>query len=471
TQTLQEMARLVGETLPQLIMIDQEGGTVTRFDFMTPLPSAMAIGAADSRSYAYIAGEICGKELRSLGINVNCAPVLDLLTNKENHCIGIRSFGSNPAKVADLGVQYINGLQSSDVMAVAKHFPGLGAASFDTHHGPARIDKSLEELDAFDLIPFRKAIEAGVAMVMATHAEYPSLPGDSAKPASLSSYILTDLLRNRLQFRGPSVSDDLSMGAISKRWKPNEAAIAAISAGADVLLFCHELEKIGDIHTSILKAVSERRLSAERVLEAATRVLWLKAELDARSKEDAGGSEQEVLDLEMHELNVYEIAENAISVVRDEDELLPIDTDTEILLIHPRLEDRFNLPPLEQKPTIGSAMAECFDNVTEVSYDRKGPSKAEMDDIEDAAEDAELIVLCTFSAAASSGQIELCKKVASLKKPCVLVALSEPFDVNLVDGFGTAIASFGFDGPSVNAIAAVLAGDAEPGGTMPVELG
>ena len=471
TQNVQDAATDAGEELPTLIMIDQEGGTVTRLDFLTMLPSAMALGAADSRSYAYIAGEICGKELRALGINVNCAPVLDLLTNPKNTCIGTRSFGSDPERVAELGAQYINGLQSADVMAVAKHFPGLGAASSDTHHGPARIEKTLDELLESDLVPFRRAFEYGVALVMATHAEFPNLPGgDRALPASLSPYVLTDLLRERMEFRGPAVSDDLSMGAITARWNPEEAAVRAIAAGADVLLFCREIDRIDSIHGAIVKAVKDAALPAERVLEAATRVLWLKAELQARQANAQEKFSLDDLDLDMHDLLVHEIAENAICVVRDKANLLPIDTDASILVVHPRLEDRFNLPPSQKCPSVFDAMLEYFESAAEVRYDRNGPSSAELDEVAARAKVSDVTVLCTFSAGPRAGQLGLCGKIQTLGKPCIHIALDEPFDVNLVEGFGTAIAAFGFSEPTVRALAAVLAGASEPGGIMPVEI-
>jgi len=471
TQNVQNAAADAGEELPMLIVIDQEGGAVTRLDFLTMLPSAMALGAADSRSYAYIAGEVCGKELRALGLNVNCAPVLDVLTNPKNTCIGIRSFGSDPERVAELGSQYINGLQSADVMAVAKHFPGLGAASSDTHHGPARIERTLDELLESDLVPFSRAFESGVAMVMATHAEYPNLPGgDGALPASLSPHILVDLLRERMGFRGPVVSDDLSMGAISARWNPEEAAIRAIAAGADVLLFCHEIDKIGSIHGAIVKAVKDGALPAEQVLEAATRVLWLKAELQARRAKAQEKPSVDELDLDMHDLLVHEIAQNAICVVRDQANLLPIDTEASVLVAHPRLEDRFNLPPSQNCPSVFDAMLEYFESAVEVCYDRNGPSRTESDEVAARAKVSDVTVACTFSAGSHAGQLDLCKKILTLDKPCILVALDEPFDVNLVEGFGTAIAAFGFSEPTVRALASVLAGDAEASGTMPVEI-
>lgn len=464
-------ASKAGEKLPFLVMIDQEGGRVTRFDFTTMLPSAMALGAAGSRSYAYLAGEICGKELNALGINVNLAPVLDLLTNPQNTCIGTRSFGSNPQKVAQLGAQYINGLHSAKVMAVAKHFPGLGAASFDTHRGPASIVKTLDEMLASDLVPFAEAFKSGVLMVMAGHSEYGRLCPQKVLPASLSRYVLNDLLRDKMGFGGAAITDDLSMGAISSRYGPEDAAIAALMAGADVLLFCHELERIRDIHKAIMKALKDGSLPAERLVEAALRTLWFKAELEAISKAEGRAKSLEQLDLEEHELLAYEIAENAICIVRNEDDLLPIDPDVKILVIHPKLDQKSNIPPPRHCATIYDALTDYFPDVSELQFDLSDPLALDVSQLRCGAELAELILLCTFSASQSEAQQELAREVLSLGKPCILAALDEPFDVGLLKDFNTAIASFGFREPSVRAIAAVLAGEVEAEGSMPVEIG
>ena len=470
TGSVQHAAGEAGEELPMLVMIDQEGGKVTRFDFAGRLPSAMALGAAGSRSYAYIAGESCGKVLCDLGINVNCAPVLDVLTNPKNTCIGARSFGSSPELVAELGAEYINGLQSADVMAVAKHFPGLGAASSDTHVGPARIDKSVDELLECDLKPFEEAFRYGVAMVMATHAEYPKLPRDGELPASVSPYVLTELLRSRLDFRGPAVTDDLSMGAVAGRYGLGEAAVRAIGAGADLLLFCHNLDEIADVHSAIMSAIKGGGLQSERVLEAATRVLWLKAELKDRVAKAGKAPPLSDLGPDMQELMFYEIAENAICVVKDENRLLPVDVDSSVLVVLPDLRHFFSLRPSQKLPSLRDAMLDYFDSVSEAIYGLDSPSSEQLDDVLRKAAATDIVIFCTFSAGSHPKQLELAEKVSSLGKPCILVALDEPFDLSLLKGFGAAIAAFGFAEPTFRALASIIAGESSAGGRMPVKI-
>jgi len=470
TRSLQETAGGDGEELPMLIMIDQEGGRVTRFDFAGRLPSAMALGAAGSRSYTYIAGQSCGKVLCALGINVNCAPVLDVLTNPKNTCIGTRSFGSRPERVAELGAQYINGLQSADVMAVAKHFPGLGAASFDTHLGPARIDKTVDELLECDLKPFEEAFRYGVAMVMATHAEYPKLPRDGELPASLSPYILTELLRGRMDFRGPAITDDLSMGAVAGRYGLAEAAVQAITAGADVLLFCHNLDELEAVHSAIMSAIKRGELPSERVLEAAIRVLWLRAELKDRTARAAKSPSLDDLGPDMQELMFCEIAENAICVVKDEKGLLPIDADSSVLVVLPGLERLFKLQSSQKLPSLRDAMQDYFETVSEAIYDLDSPSSEQVNDVLRKADATDVVIFCTFSVGSHPRQLALGEKVSLLGKPRILVALDEPFDLSLLNGFGTTIAAFGFAEPTFRALASIIAGASSPGGRMPVEI-
>ncbi len=470
TRSLQETARETGEELPMLIMIDQEGGRVTRFDFAGRLPSAMALGAAGSRSYAYIAGESCGKVLCSLGINVNCAPVLDVLTNPKNTCIGTRSFGSDPERVAELGAQYINGLQSADVMAVAKHFPGLGAASFDTHRGPARIDKTVDELLECDLKPFEEAFRYGVAMVMATHAEYPKLPRDGELPASLSPYILTELLRGRMDFRGPVITDDLSMGAVAGRYGLAEAAVQAITAGADILLFCHNLDELEDIHSAIMSAIRRGELPSERVLEAAIRVLWLKAELKDRVTKAAKAPSLDDLGPDMQELMFYETAENAICVVKDEKGLLPIDANSSVLVVLPGLKHLFSLQPSQKLLSFRDAMLDYFESVSEAIYGLDVPSSEQVNDVLRKADATDVVIFCTFSAGSHPKQLALAKTVSLLGKPRILVALDEPFELSLLNDFGTTIAAFGFAEPTFRALASIIAGASSAGGRLPVEI-
>lgn len=219
------------------IAVDHEGGRVQRFrEGFTPIPSMREVGERDDPAYAESIGRTIGRELRAVGIDMNFAPVLDIDTNPDNPVIGERSFGRDPERVAELGAAFIRGMQSEGVAACAKHFPGHGDTSVDSHFELPTVPHDLERLRQIELIPFKRAIEAGVAAIMTAHIMLPAIDPD--RPATLSRRIVTGLLREELGFEGTIFADDLEMHAIAKRWGIAEAAEMAIEAGCDVAPVC-----------------------------------------------------------------------------------------------------------------------------------------------------------------------------------------------------------------------------------------
>jgi beta-N-acetylhexosaminidase len=181
-----------------------------------------------------IAG-VVGAELAALGFTIDFAPVLDVNTCTQNPVIGDRAFGDDPATCARFGAAWVRGLQSSGVLACGKHFPGHGDTSKDSHVDLPVVEHARERLERIDLVPFRAAVEAGVATLMSAHVVYPAL--DAARPATLSPATCTDL-RRRIGFDGALLSDDLEMRAIAARWPVEDAAVQAVAAGCDALLVC-----------------------------------------------------------------------------------------------------------------------------------------------------------------------------------------------------------------------------------------
>ncbi|MBI4832097.1 MAG: hypothetical protein HY801_11225 [Candidatus Lindowbacteria bacterium] len=214
-EKLHELRRSVSDT-PLFIAIDQEGGAVARItDGVTVFPGNMALGATGSERFAREAGRITANELASLGINVNFAPVLDISSNPRNPGVGARSFGSDPALVARLSSAMLEATQESGLCATAKHFPGLGEAQVDSHNELPAVDATVEDMQQRELVPYRSAIEAGVAFIMTAHCSYPRLDNSGA-PATLSQPILTNLLREQMGFKGIVITDCLEMAAVEK---------------------------------------------------------------------------------------------------------------------------------------------------------------------------------------------------------------------------------------------------------------
>jgi beta-N-acetylhexosaminidase len=269
TNTLQSFSR----SLPLFVAVDEEGGRVSRLPrHFTRFPSAATIGAIRSTEMAYRAAECTARELRSVGINMNFAPVLDIRTEPRNEVIGDRAFGSDPTAVSGMGLAVLAALQDNRVVACGKHFPGHGDTTADSHKELPLVDQPVSRLRTVELRPFQHAIENGLAALMTAHVLYPEL--DKEWPATLSRRILTELLRQEMGFNGVVLTDDLEMEAI--RLEPGEAAVRALEAGADGILFCHDAEKQRAALEAVHRAVQKKRLTEERIDRSVLRLLDLK---------------------------------------------------------------------------------------------------------------------------------------------------------------------------------------------------
>ena len=276
-----------------LVAIDEEGGDVTRLFHQvgSPFPGNAVLGRIDDLNATRNAAAQIGWELRRAGVHVDFAPDADINSNSDNPVIGVRSFGISPERVAEHTAAWIAGLQSTGVAASAKHFPGHGDTSQDSHVSLPVVDRSLEELRQRELVPFAAAIDAGTRLVMTSHILLPQL--DPEHPATLSYHILTGLLRGELGFSGVIVSDALDMaGASAGRGIP-DAAVRSLRAGCDLLCLgtANTDEQLSDIEHAVSTAMAERSLSAARVRDAASRVLALADDLAAAPPIPERGSE------------------------------------------------------------------------------------------------------------------------------------------------------------------------------------
>jgi beta-N-acetylhexosaminidase len=272
TSGLQQMAREANGA-GMLVGIDQEGGRVIRLGPpFTQAPAAAVIGCIGDTELARRAALVMGREMLAAGVNVDLAPDADVLTEPSNTVIGDRAFGTTPEQVTPMVLASIEGLHEAGVLAVPKHFPGHGSTSGDSHDGPVVAERSLQELEDVDLPPFRAAV-ATVDMVMVSNVDYPALePADL--PASLSGLTI-GYLREALGFDGVVITDALEMGAVSSRWTAGEAAVRAIEAGADMVLYADLGGGIAAAQ-ALLLAVRGGRISEARIDESLERVAALK---------------------------------------------------------------------------------------------------------------------------------------------------------------------------------------------------
>lgn len=255
-----------------LLAIDQEGGTVARLPPpFTQFDDARRLaGAADPLSAVRNYARTCVKELKQIGINMNLAPVLDVCPEGEGFFMEKRSLGDNPQVVSSLACEVINTFQSGGVAACGKHFPGLGAAKLDPHMQLPLVTRSMEQMRKIDLFPFQRAVAAGIAAIMTSHTLYKDW--DAHTPATLSKRILTDLLRTEMGFTGLLITDDLEMGAIENERTVPTAALMAFSAGADVILICHQHDKVRLTYDLMRTAFSAEQIPTQRFDESLARV-------------------------------------------------------------------------------------------------------------------------------------------------------------------------------------------------------
>ncbi len=239
---------------------------------VTIFPDNLTAGTAGEVAFVHRQGIIEGRELRRLGVDVNFAPVLDVLTDRYSPNIGIRSYGKDASLVARYGAARIAGLQASGVSACAKHFPGKGHAPVDAHLGLPVIDSDWSEMHAVHLLPFMAAIEAGVDCLMTSHPLYPKLDPTPQMPATFSRLIVDEYLRGQVGYRGVIVSDDLEMGAVKELCPIGDATVRAAAAGHDLLLVCHTEAAQRSAHAALLDAYRTRALPLRAVEQSVARL-------------------------------------------------------------------------------------------------------------------------------------------------------------------------------------------------------
>ena len=287
--------------IPMLLSIDQEGGYIVRLDHTkaTIMPGNMAVGATWNPEMAYKAAYVIGTEMAALGVNINFAPSVDVNSNPANPVIGVRSFGDHPEMVGKMGVEYVKGITDAGIIASAKHYPGHGNTSGDTHYLMTVVPGTKEELLKTDLVPFKAAIDAGIPMIMTAHVTVPGLddtviartrPGTGLQefvvPATLSKKINTDLLRDELGFEGLLVTDAMNMAALNNNFYPADMVEMAIMAGVDLPLMPVTAQSAANVTNNVAPLYAEMEIRANanpalmaRVNESAIRILKYKMDL------------------------------------------------------------------------------------------------------------------------------------------------------------------------------------------------
>jgi beta-N-acetylhexosaminidase len=453
--------------VPPLVAIDQEGGRVIRFTKdITVFPGNMALGAAESLDFAYQQGFTSGLQLKGIGIDINLAPVVDVITSHHNPGITIRSFGDDPQKVADLASAFITGTQQAGVAAVAKHFPGKGAAHMDAHIDLPTVALPEEAFEEIHRYPFRKAIENGVQGIMSTHVHYPTLDSTGDHPATFSPSIVKEYIRTRYTFDGLILSDDLEMGAIAKHYPIDETCLLATRAGHDMLLICsdYQLQKQG--FDALVEAYTTSLLPREELEASMARINTLRKFCQTPLPPD------HTTRIPHPETLAEQIAQQAITIISDDKRLLPVNSHkiNDILLLIPDLSEA---PALEEgyDPTEKHLLIkECtghFHGICAFHFFSLNPKAGEIEKLTQQNNRNRTCIVFISNAQGNDGQKQLIKRVRQCYDNPIFVLLDNPFDYEFLNLRDTCLTSYGFRRNQIVALLKVIFGKAEAPGKLP----
>lgn len=452
---------------PLLVAADQETGQLVGLGSgTTSFAGNMALGAVDDPDLTRQVAAAVGVELRALGVNVDYAPVADLATNPTNPAMGVRSFGDDPVRVAEHVRAFVAGLAEVGVAATLKHFPGAGDTATDTHLGLASVDHDRDHLEAYEFVPFRAGFEAGAAMVMSGHHTLPALGGRADLPGSLSPEVIQGLLRDELGFEGVCITDALDMHALAQGSGQLLDAIAALRAGNDLLLCAPDLDAIRLLREGLALAAHRGLLDEQRSATARDRVLALRERLAGYSQPDL-----EVLGCADHRKLADELARRAVTLVRDDDGLLPLRSspDDRILAVMTEPTDR---TPADTTSTVAPGLAEALRTIAGHVTGLVLPDVPAGEDIAAAvaqAREHQLVVVGTAGAHTVPQQAELVRGLLGTDVPVVTVALRTPWDLSAYPAARTHLCTYGQHAPSLRALAEALASGEAPG-RLPVAV-
>src|SRR5882757_1154449 len=457
--------------LPLLIGADFERGAGMRLDEGTSFPTAMALAAGGKPADAYTMGKLTALEARAVGIQWVYAPVADVNNNPGNPIINTRSFGEDPARVAEYVTQFVRGVEENGGLATAKHFPGHGDTASDSHIDLPVIHADRERLDKLELVPFRAAISAGVGSVMTGHLSIPSLEPDPNTPATLSSHILTDLLRNQLHFQGLVVTDAMDMGGITVRYAPGEAAVRAVVAGADCLL----MPPVPDAAFEALQAaVKSGRITKEHLDASVRRILQAKARIglntsrlvDVNALNEKFGSAS-------WQNEAQEISDRGVTLLRDTPHRLPVDgTKPARALLLAFYADTEPYPGEDLERELRSR----FDSVTTLRADTRFVNASILK--LPPPDSYEVAILALFVRVSDrkgnvdvpAEQASLAEKIYKAGKPVITVGFGSPYLIERFPQAETWLAAFGISDVAQISVARALFGEIPVRGKLPVTI-
>jgi len=441
-----------------LVAIDHEGGRVNRLaatGAASAFPAAMGWAATGDLDLVERASQAAAGELAALGINLNFAPVVDLLADHRNPALGTRCFSDDPTLVARCAAAFAAGHRSSGVAATAKHFAGHGATPVDSHLDLPEIDKNLESLQTEDIVPFRAAAAAGADCLMISHAWYPALD-EEPTPATVSRAV-GRLARDVVGDRGVVVTDCMEMGAIQTRMSTGQAVVGALQAGTDLVLVSHRSDRQHEALDAIVAAVESGALPRERLEEANRRLDALRGRVRIHGEipPSADGI-------------VRELTRRAVTLVRDEEGILPLSRERRLGVVgfSSRTASQVEGATVVRRAPLAERVAERHPAIRAVTVEPDMPVQT----VIDALADVETVLVGTAFATGRPVQAEVVRALHQAGKRVVVLALADPFDLLAFPQVACFLAAYDETPVMIDSALDVLFGEAEARGRLPVAL-
>jgi len=453
-----------------LIAIDQEGGVVTRLPSdAINVPGAMALSAVQGHDDAISrCSEITAKEMLSLGCNLNFAPDCDVINNPQNRVIGVRSYSSNPKVVAQNSTKSIEGYLKHSLVCCAKHFPGHGDTSVDSHIGLPVIDKDMEELERVELVPFRAAVKAGVPSIMTSHIVFPKLD-DSGLPSTMNKKILSGILREKIGFDGVIFTDCLEMGAIKENWGTVQGALKAFEASADIACISHTPSLAAQVSDFVFENLDDENLEASfnRIMALKKRFLYGNAQdYNAKncSSHDFAFFKYDEKERSKDAFFANEMRSASLSLVHS---LHALGSKPMFVGCYPFVVTMVSNPEnksfcfsTEMKARLGGESI-----ITSID-----PTEEEIKNVCLRCKGFSSVTVGTYNGHSKPGQISLIKELENKGYVVNVVALRNPFDLSYVKETTGALVAYEYTPMIMEPIAKVLSGKTKACGVLPIKL-
>jgi beta-N-acetylhexosaminidase len=472
---LQKEARESGHRDPLFICVDHEHGVVRRLEGGTTVfPGAMLLGATGDPDLSYDTAFATGKELKALGFNWNFAPSVDINNNPENPIIGTRAYSDDPSIVSTFGIAAMKGLQDAGIISSLKHFPGHGDTTFDSHIALPIVPHDMKRLQGVEFQPFQKGINAGADSIMTAHVYFPAIEKKSGWPATLSSAVMTGILREQLGFDGVIVSDNMEMDAISSSIGTARGAVEAIKAGVDMIIVSHQPDLQREVISAVSEAVRQGEISETRFKAALERVQRLKRKYlfwqDVPSEESLE-ERSSIIGCEEYHQMAEDVYRKGVTIVKNEGHLLPLkrNQNERILVVYPEqiywmLDER-----KDSEYDLGNAVQEIDPTVETIRLSNP-PTDIEIEHVLTHATSYKKIIVGTVTSSPCTQQHSLIRRLYEQDEHLIVVSMRSPYDLSYLPNVPVYIATYEASVPALQMAAKVIYGLENVTGKLPITI-